>query len=40
EPAFLDHLFHMGRRSAEDWLASTFDRIGVESTIDIEETYL
>ena len=35
EPEFLEHLFKAGRASATEWLASTFDKIGKENSIDI-----
>ncbi len=38
--AFLEHLFEIGRARTEDWLAAHFDRLGRESTVDIEEMYL
>jgi NTE family protein len=37
---FLMMLFDLGRERADKWLASNFDRIGVESTVDIEAKYL
>jgi NTE family protein len=37
---FLLHLRDIGRQRADDWLASNFDRLGVESTIDLETKYL
>lgn len=40
EPEFLDHLFKAGRASATAWLASTFDKIGVENSIDIRARFL
>jgi NTE family protein len=36
---FLLHLHEMGRMRAEQWLDANFDRIGVESTIDLHEKY-
>ena len=38
--AFLTHLKRIGRHTADDWLAAHFDRIGVESTIDIPAVFL
>ena len=35
ERAFLEYLFDMGRRAAEQWLAANYDRIGRESTVDV-----
>jgi NTE family protein len=40
EPDFLDHLFKVGRESATRWLASTFDLVGVRSSIDIRARFL
>jgi len=40
EPEFLDHLFQAGRASATAWLASTFDKVGVENSIDIRARFL
>jgi NTE family protein len=37
---FLMHLHGIGRQRAELWLASTFDRLGRESSIDINAKYL
>ncbi len=37
---FLLYLRDIGRRRAEDWLASNFDRLGVESSIDLQTKYL
>jgi len=31
---FLLHLHDIGRRRADDWLASNFDRIGLESSVN------
>ena len=36
---FLLHLHGMGRARAEQWLNTNFDRIGVESTVDLREKY-
>ena len=36
---FMTHLYKMGRARADEWLAEKFDRIGVESTIDLREKY-
>ncbi len=36
---FLMHLHEMGRARANDWLAANFDRIGVESTVDLQTKY-
>jgi hypothetical protein len=32
-------LFHDGRARADQWLAANFDRIGIESTVDLAEKY-
>jgi NTE family protein len=40
EPAFLEHLFQLGRVAATKWLASTFDDVGVKSTIDVRARFL
>jgi NTE family protein len=37
---FLSYLHDIGRRRTEDWLASNFDRLGVESSIDLQTNYL
>jgi len=37
---FLQRLFKIGRERADAWLNSTFDRLGVETTIDLESKYL
>jgi NTE family protein len=36
---FLMHLYQLGRGRAEQWLNANFDRIGVESTIDLHQKY-
>ena len=36
---FLTYLFDKGRERADNWLKANFDRIGVESTVDLEEKY-
>jgi NTE family protein len=40
EPEFLDYLFKLGRVAASRWLASTFDSVGVQSSIDIRTRFL
>ncbi|SJZ43398.1 NTE family protein [Enhydrobacter aerosaccus] len=40
EPEFLDYLFKLGRAAATRWLASTFDSIGVKTSIDIATRFL
>ena len=37
---FLRHLHKIGRQRADEWLKSNFDRLGVETTIDVEAKYL
>jgi NTE family protein len=37
---FLSHLHDGGRRRAEDWLVSNFNRLGIESSIDVQAEYL
>jgi NTE family protein len=36
---FLTNLFEKGRARADMWLAANFDRIGLESTVDLDEKY-
>lgn len=40
EPEFLDHLKDVGQRACDAWLAKHFEQIGVDSTVDLLETYL
>ncbi|MGQ0582020.1 MAG: patatin-like phospholipase family protein [Reyranella sp.] len=40
EPDFLDFLFKAGRQAAIRWLAATFDKIGVENSVDIRARFL
>jgi NTE family protein len=40
EPEFLDFLFKAGREAATVWLASAFDKVGVENSIDIRARFL
>jgi NTE family protein len=40
EPEFLDYLFGLGRQTATNWLAATFDQIGHRSSIDIRARFL
>jgi hypothetical protein len=35
----MTHLYEMGRARADEWLTEKFDRVGVESTIDLREKY-
>ncbi len=37
---FLTHLFDIGRERADAWIAANFDRVGRESTVDIQERWL
>jgi NTE family protein len=39
ERPFLEHLHRLGYESADRWIATQFDRIGWESTIDVSDTY-
>ena len=40
EPEFLKYLFGLGRKAATGWLTTTFDKVGVESSIDIRARFL
>ncbi|UYN97383.1 MAG: patatin-like phospholipase family protein [Enhydrobacter sp.] len=40
EPAFLDHLFGLGRQAAERWLEAAFESVGSKSSIDIRARFL
>lgn len=37
---FLTDLRRIGRRRADEWLAANFERIGVESTVDLQAVYM
>jgi NTE family protein len=37
---FLSYLHNAGRERADRWLAANFDRIGVETTVDMRARYL
>ena len=39
ERAFLEHLHQLGYETADRWISDNFERIGWESTIDLEERY-
>lgn len=39
EWSYLELLFERGRGWADTWLAGNFDRIGVASTLDLEEIF-
>jgi NTE family protein len=36
---FLQHLYNMGRARADQWLEANFDRLGIESTVDLDSRY-
>jgi NTE family protein len=36
---FLEHLHNMGRARADQWLQTNFDRLGIESTVDLDAIY-
>ena len=40
DPAMMEQLFELGQAAATRWLRRHFDKIGVESTIDIERDYV
>ncbi|MDZ5646884.1 patatin-like phospholipase family protein [Nitrospirillum sp. BR 11828] len=40
EPEFLQYLFTKGRETADCWLTANFDKVGVETSIDIVHDYL
>ena len=33
---FMQHLYNMGRARADQWLEANFDRLGIESTVDLD----
>jgi NTE family protein len=37
---FLQHLHKVGRERADEWLKANFDRLGLETTIDLQSKYL
>ena len=37
---FLTYLHKIGRERADEWLKANFDRVGVETTVDMRERYL
>ena len=37
---FLSYLFDLGRERADKWLAQNFDKLGVETTVDLKARYL
>ena len=36
---FLLHLYNIGRARADQWLDANFDRLGIESTVDLDSRY-
>ena len=36
---FLQHLYNVGRARADQWLEANFDRLGIESTVDLNSRY-
>jgi NTE family protein len=36
---FLQHLYNVGRARADQWLEANFDRLGIESTVDLDSRY-
>jgi NTE family protein len=36
---FLTHLFRLGRERTDRWLSANFDRLGVETTVDLQAGY-
>jgi NTE family protein len=40
EPAYLEHLFQLGRVAAAKWLAATFESVGMRSSVDIRARFL
>ncbi len=40
ERRFLEHLHNLGYETADRWVAETFDRIGWESTMDVQKKYV
>ena len=36
---FLQHLYNIGRARADQWLETNFDRLGIESTVDLDSRY-
>ena len=38
--AFLTHLRDIGRETAEGWLSGNLEKVGVESTVDIQDKFL
>jgi NTE family protein len=37
---FLNDLCRIGRRRADEWLAADFERVGLESTVDLQAVYM
>jgi hypothetical protein len=40
DPRFLEWLHRLGRQRADEWISAHLERVGVESTIDIAESFL
>ena len=40
DPKFLDWLRHLGWQRADRWISMHLERVGVDSTIDIAESFL
>jgi NTE family protein len=40
EPAYLQHLFQLGRLAAAKWLTSTYESVGTRSSVDIRARFL
>jgi NTE family protein len=36
---FLQHIYNMGRARADQWLEANFDRLGIDSTVDLDSRY-
>ena len=36
---FLQHLYNMGRARTDQWLEANFDRLSVESTVNLDSKY-
>lgn len=39
EWAFLQHIFEIGRKTAEQWLAAHFDDLGERSSVDLADMF-
>lgn len=40
DPSFFEHLFTAGRKAADTWIQKNYDRIGHESTFDLDEDFV